>query len=47
MLTAACVGDCNADGAVTVDELLLGVNIALGSAAATACAALIPTTTAK
>ena len=40
MLTAACIGDCNADGAVTVDELLLSVNIALGSAAATVCAAV-------
>jgi putative Ig domain-containing protein len=40
ILTAACVGDCNADGAVTVDELLLGVNIALGTAAATACASV-------
>ncbi|HVM97203.1 MAG TPA: putative Ig domain-containing protein [Candidatus Acidoferrales bacterium] len=40
VLIAACVGDCNADGVVTVDELLLGVNIALGSAAATACAAV-------
>lgn len=27
----ACVGDCNGDGEVTVDELLTGVNIALGS----------------
>ena len=26
-----CVGDCNFDGIVTVDELLAGVNIALGS----------------
>ena len=24
-----CVGDCDGDGAVTIDELLLGVNIAL------------------
>lgn len=29
--TAACLGDCNADGAVTVDEVLTGVNIALGT----------------
>ncbi len=27
---AACVGDCGVDGAVTVDEVLRGVNIALG-----------------
>jgi hypothetical protein len=29
---ASCVGDCNADGEVTVDELLRMVNIALGNA---------------
>lgn len=28
---ATCVGDCNADGRVTVDEILRGVNIALGN----------------
>src|ERR1700675_3615440 len=39
-LCAACVGDCNADGMVTVDELLQGVNIALGNAPATGCSAL-------
>lgn len=33
----ACAGDCNGDGQVTVDELLTLVNIALGSAAVTAC----------
>ncbi len=27
---AVCVGDCNHDGAVTVDELVTGVNMALG-----------------
>jgi hypothetical protein len=26
----ACVGDCNGDGEVTVDDLLVMVNIALG-----------------
>jgi hypothetical protein len=26
-----CVGDCNADGSVAINELILGVNIALGS----------------
>ncbi len=26
-----CIGDCNGDGEVTVDELIKGVNIALGS----------------
>lgn len=29
-ITIACVGDCNADGEVTVDELLKMVNISLG-----------------
>jgi hypothetical protein len=28
---SACVGDCNGDGEVTVDELIKGVNIALGN----------------
>ncbi len=28
--TTACVGDCGSDGAVTVEELVRGVNIALG-----------------
>ncbi len=35
----ACLGDCNGDGAVTVNELILGVNIALGSQPLTACPA--------
>ena len=26
-----CTGDCNGDGMVTINELILGVNIALGS----------------
>src|SRR4029450_8440528 len=34
-----CVGDCHNDSAVTVDELLALVNIALGSASLTACQA--------
>jgi hypothetical protein len=33
----ACVGDCNGDGQVTVDELITGVNIALGSADLDTC----------
>jgi subtilisin family serine protease len=32
-----CTGDCDGDGAVTVDELVVGVNIALGSAQVDAC----------
>jgi YVTN family beta-propeller protein len=39
MPVRACAGDCNLDRAVTVDEVLLGVNIALGNAFATACRA--------
>jgi len=36
-----CTGDCNTDGAVAIDELLLGVNIALGNAPVlTTCAAM-------
>lgn len=27
----SCIGDCNSDGEVTVDEILLGINIALGT----------------
>jgi len=34
---AGCAGDCNGDGAVTVDELIKGVNIALGSASLDQC----------
>ncbi|HVM96896.1 MAG TPA: hypothetical protein VMT89_10930, partial [Candidatus Acidoferrales bacterium] len=36
--TAACVGDCNGDGSVTVDEIVSGVSIALESTALSACA---------
>ncbi len=36
--TAVCTGDCNADGEVTVDELVRGVNIALGSSPLEQCA---------
>jgi hypothetical protein len=32
-----CVGDCDQDGSVTVDELILGVNIALGITAIDVC----------
>jgi hypothetical protein len=34
-----CVGDCNGDGEVTVDELLTMVNIALGNLPVTSCSA--------
>lgn len=35
--TLPCVGDCNRNGSVVVNELVLGVNIALGFSAATMC----------
>jgi hypothetical protein len=34
-----CGGDCDGDGQVSINELILGVNIALGTAAADSCAA--------
>ena len=37
---AACPGDCDGDGMVTVSELVRGVGIILGSAAVDACTAL-------
>ena len=35
--SAVCVGDCNNSGMVTIDELVLGVNIALGTAPLSVC----------
>ena len=35
-----CVGDCDGNGAVTVDDLVKGVNIAQGGAAIASCASL-------
>lgn len=35
---SACIGDCNGDGTVSIDELLRGVNIALGALPIGACA---------
>ncbi len=35
-----CVGDCNSDAVVTIDELIRGVQIALGSAALDTCDAI-------
>ena len=40
-----CVGDCNGDGEVTVDELLVGVNIALGTQPTDSCPAFEATVT--
>jgi len=37
-----CAGDCNGDGEVTVDEVIVGVNIALGVTAANVCPAFDP-----
>lgn len=34
-----CAGDCNGDGEVSINELILGVNIALGTTAADSCVA--------
>jgi hypothetical protein len=36
-VAAGCIGDCDGDGEVTVDEIVLGVNIALSSAALSTC----------
>lgn len=35
-----CVGDCNEDGRVAINELVTGINIGLGLAGGTACPAL-------
>ncbi len=37
---AACTGDCNGDGEVTVDEILVGVNVALDRTALPTCPSL-------
>ena len=37
--TDTCTGDCNASAAVTVDEVIAMVNVALGDASITACPA--------
>jgi hypothetical protein len=36
---AGCAGDCNGDGEVTINELIIGVNMALGSATIDSCPA--------
>lgn len=36
----ACIGDCDGDGTVAVNELVLGVNLALGTAPLSSCPAL-------
>lgn len=35
--SAACVGDCNGDGSVTIDELVAGLSLALGGRAVDTC----------
>ena len=35
----SCTGDCNGDGAAMIDELMLGVNIALEQESAGSCPA--------
>ena len=40
LLTTGMVGDCNGDSVVTVDELIKGVNIALGTSELTICPSL-------
>jgi hypothetical protein len=37
-VVGACVGDCDGDGEVTIDDLLRLVNIALGTTAIDGCA---------
>jgi hypothetical protein len=34
---APCIGDCSGDGAITVDEIVTGVNVALGVSPMSAC----------
>jgi hypothetical protein len=38
--TGAVIGDCNGDGRVTIDELLIGVDMLLSTAPASACPAM-------
>ena len=39
---AACTGDCNADGRITINELIQGVNIALDLSPVAVCPAMDP-----
>ena len=36
-VASSCVGDCDGDGSVAINELIRGVNIALGDAPLTDC----------
>ena len=42
LIGRACSGDCNSDGAITVDEVIVGVNIALGNRPIDDCLSLDP-----
>jgi Ca2+-binding EF-hand superfamily protein len=35
-----CIGDCSGDGHIAIEELIIGVRIALGELALDSCAAL-------
>ena len=38
--SSGCAGDCNGDGEVTINELITGVNIALGNDSVSSCPAV-------
>ena len=40
-MPVACTGDCNGNGAVAINELVVGVNIALGLQPVGACPAFM------
>lgn len=42
LIGRACSGDCDADGTITIDELIVGVNIALGNRPVDDCLSLDP-----
>lgn len=39
VVPSVCLGDCDGDGQVTIDEIIRGVNIALGNLSLSTCAA--------
>lgn len=45
VIPGACVGDCDANGSVVVNEVVIGVNIALERSAVATCAAFDPNQT--
>ena len=36
-----CIGDCDGEGMVTIDDLVLGVSVVAGNAPASACGAVL------